>query len=87
MKVISIEEDAFYALLDKVYNHLNERGKNLDNPWIGQEKAMEILHIKSKTTLQKLRDEGEIVYTQPQKKIILYHFDSLMTYLDRYKSK
>lgn len=43
---------------------------------------MEILHIKSKTTLQKLRDEGEIIFSQPQKKIILFHFDSLMEYLD-----
>ena len=32
---------------------------------------MEILSIKSKTTLQKLRDTGAITFTQPQKKIIL----------------
>jgi hypothetical protein len=42
---------------------------------------MEILNIKSKTTLQKLRDEGSITFTQPQKKIILYDHDSLLEYL------
>ena len=87
MKVISIEEDAFYALINKVYDHINEQEKKLVSPWVSPEKAMEILHIKSKTTLQKLRDKGDIIYTQPQKKIILYHFDSLLAYLDKYKSK
>lgn len=48
------------------------------------ERAMDILNIKSKTTLQKLRDEGSITFTQPQKKIILYDYDSIMKYLDNH---
>jgi len=45
---------------------------------------MELLGVKSKTTLQKLRDEGSIRFSQPQKKIILYDRDSVMDYLDKH---
>lgn len=40
--------------------------------WISREEAMQKLRITSKTTLQKLRDEGKIRFSQPEKKIILY---------------
>jgi hypothetical protein len=50
--------------------------KITEDKWISPEKAMEKLRIKSKTTLQKLRDEGRIRFTQPDKKIILYDSDS-----------
>ncbi len=42
------------------------------------------LHIKSKTTLQKLRNEGCIKFSQPVKKIILYDIDSLNEYLEKH---
>jgi len=42
---------------------------------------MGILKIKSTTTLQKLRDEGKIAFSQPQKKIILYDRDSINEYI------
>ena len=45
---------------------------------------MQLLNIKSKTTLQKLRDEGKIRFSQPQKKIILYDRDSIDTYLQQH---
>ena len=40
------------------------------------------LRVKSKTTLQKLRDEGKIRFSQPEKKIILYDLQSIYSYLD-----
>ena len=52
--------------------------------WISDEQAMQLLNIKSKTTLQKLRDEGKIRFSQPQKKIILYDRDSIDTYLQQH---
>ncbi len=41
-----------------------------------------MLRITSKTTLQKLRDEGKIRFSQPEKKIILYDVLSINKYLD-----
>jgi len=52
--------------------------------WINDEEAMTALNIKSKTTLQKLRDEGKIRFSQPQKKIILYDKSSIDEYLDKH---
>ncbi|RYZ84994.1 MAG: DNA-binding protein, partial [Proteobacteria bacterium] len=46
-----------------------------------------LLKIKSKTTLQKLRDEGKIRFSQPQKKLILYDRDSINTYLEQNAKK
>jgi hypothetical protein len=43
---------------------------------------MKMLRIKSKATLQKMRDEGHIRFTQPEKKIILYDVESINAYLE-----
>ena len=48
---------------------------------------MTMLRIKSKTTLQKLRDEGKIRYTQPEKKIVLYDRQSIEDYLNDFTYK
>lgn len=53
-------------------------GAKPHNKWIDGEEAMQVLRIKSKTTLQKLRDEGKIRFSQPEKKIILYVRDSFL---------
>lgn len=41
-----------------------------------------MLRIKGKATLQKMRDEGRLRFTQPEKKIILWReFDVLVIYI------
>ncbi|HZJ21505.1 MAG TPA: hypothetical protein VFD35_14285 [Pricia sp.] len=84
MQVVCLQEEAFYALFDKVVEYIES--KREDNPfkWIDGEEAMGLLKIKSTTTLQKLRDEGNIRFTQPQKKIILYDRNSISDYLEKY---
>ncbi|AUD02171.1 helix-turn-helix domain-containing protein [Spirosoma pollinicola] len=83
MQVICLEDKAFYALIDEVVARLKEKqGQELDK-WVSGEQAMQLLNIKSKTTLQTLRDEGKIRFSQPQKKIILYDRDSINTYLEQ----
>jgi len=81
MEVICLQDEAFYQLIEEVVERLKEKQNITQDKWISPERAMEILNIKSKTTLQKLRDEGSITFTQPQKKIILYDYDSLLEYL------
>lgn len=41
-----------------------------------------MLHISSKTTLHKYRDDGSIRFTQPSKKLILYDRDSILEFLN-----
>lgn len=85
MEVICLQDEAFYKLIEEVVDRIKEKQNVTQDKWVSPERAMEVLNIKSKTTLQKLRDTGEITFTQPQKKIILYDYDSLMNYLDNYK--
>lgn len=82
MQVICLEEKAFYELVEQVVSRLKEKNNIVRDKWLSNEEAMRLLNIKSKTTLQKLRDEGRIRYTQPDRKIILYDRDSIDTYLE-----
>ncbi|MEX0315157.1 MAG: helix-turn-helix domain-containing protein [Allomuricauda sp.] len=77
MQVVCLQEDAFYTLFDKVVEHIDVKRKEAPAKWIDGKEAMGILKISSKTTLQKLRDDGKIRFSQPQKKIILYDRDSI----------
>jgi hypothetical protein len=83
MEVICLQEEAFYELVETVVNRLSANTPEVVKKWIGTEETMEFLNIKSKTTLQKLRDEGLIRFTQPQKRIILYDRESLESYLNQ----
>jgi hypothetical protein len=83
MEVICLEDEAFYALIDRVVSRIKEKEGIKEDKWISTEEAMAKLRIKSKTTLQKLRDEGKIRFSQPEKKIILYDLQSIYSYLDQ----
>lgn len=84
MQVICLEEKAFYELVEQVVERLKEKNNVTHDKWVSNEEAMRLLNIKSKTTLQKLRDEGKIRFTQPEKKIILYDRDSIDAYLEKH---
>jgi hypothetical protein len=83
MEVICLEDAAFYALIDKVVERIKEQNNIREDKWISGQEAMQKLRISSKTTLQKLRDEGKIRFSQPEKKIILYDSESIQAYLEQ----
>lgn len=83
MNVICLEDQALYALVDEVVRKIGEKHSEPVDRWVDDVEAMRLLNIKSKTTLQKLRDEGKIRYSQPQRKIILYDRKSIEQYLDK----
>lgn len=82
MEVICLEDAAFYSLIEKVVDRIKEKNNIPQDKWISGTEAMQRLRISSKTTLQKLRDEGKIRYSQPEKKIILYDSASIDSYLE-----
>ena len=84
MQVICLDEPAYFALIDKVMDYVRLKHEVKEDKWISGEEAMKKLRITSKTTLQKLRDEGKIRFTQPEKKIILYDLDSINGYLGKH---
>lgn len=84
MNVICLEDAAFYELIDKVYDHLNEKLNVKQEKWISEDEAMRRLNKASKTTIKKYRDEGRLRYTQPDRKAILYDADSIDEYLEKH---
>lgn len=83
MEVICLEEEAFYKLFEKVVQHVSTKQKDEPFKWIDGDEAMQLLNISSKTTLQKLRDEGKIRFSQPQKRVIVYDRNSIDDYLEK----
>ena len=84
MEVICLQDEAFYALIEQVVERVKEKQNIKGDKWISAEEAMQKLRIASKTTLQKLRDEGRIRFSQPEKRHILYDIDSINRYLEKY---
>jgi len=82
MEVICLETEAFYTLLERVVDHLEGQSSEKQDKWISTEEAMSLLGIKSKTTLQNYRNNGDIRYTQPRKKLILYDRESILDFLE-----
>lgn len=66
MEVICLEDDAFFALVEKVVERLREKNNTKGNKWLSKEEAMKRLNITSHTTLQKFRDEGRIRFLSLQ---------------------
>ena len=82
LNIICLESEAFYALVEEVVDRMKEKSDVQHDKWISDEEAMQILRITSRTTLQKLRDEGNIRFSQPTCKLILYDRDSILQYLE-----
>lgn len=85
MEVICLETKAFYDLVDKVVKQMKgiESGSKQDK-WVSEKEAMRLLRVTSKTTISQLRNNGDIRFSQPRKKIILYDTDSINEYLEKH---
>jgi hypothetical protein len=64
-------------LIDAVITRIRDKENIQQEKWISTEETMRMLRISSKTTLQKMRDEGKFCFSHPQRKIILYDIDSI----------
>jgi hypothetical protein len=84
VEVICLQTEAFYSLIEEVVGRIKESEGITVDKWINDTEAMRLLNIKSRTTLQSLRDNGEIRFSQPMKKVILYDRDSINSYLEKH---
>lgn len=81
----NIDNDAFDELVIRLVSEVKRQlNAQPHRKWLSPEEAMDILRIKSKTTLQKLRDEGRIRFSQPEARVILYDRDSIDAYLEKH---
>ena len=82
MNIICLEDAALYELVEQISLRILAKDAKQDK-WISCSEAMKMLRIKSKTTIQRYRDEGKIRFTQPDKKVILYDLESIQLFLEK----
>jgi hypothetical protein len=84
-EVIRIESGAFIRLIEEVVSYMKKsQGQPEANRWIPADEAKLMLGITSNTSLQRLRDEGRIRFSQPMHKVILYDRASIEAYLEQH---
>ncbi|WP_459211994.1 hypothetical protein [Aquimarina rhabdastrellae] len=82
-KVIVFEEEAFFKMLEEVVSYVSKLKQLQPKPeWISEEELKQLLNIRSKSQIWKLRTENKIVYSQPSKKLILYSRKSVENYIN-----
>lgn len=86
LEVICLETDAFYDLVDKVVDKMMAERKE-QAEWLSVDEAMNLLKITSRTTLQKLKNEGHVKFTQPMKKLTLFSRKSILAYLEKHSKE
>lgn len=87
MHVISIEEQSFYELLDKLYERFEEKYGKQESEWVDEKEAMQILNIRSKSTLSSYRNQDLIRFSQSSRKLILYHKPSLIAFIESHANR
>ena len=81
MNVICLEDRAFDALVLEIIKKVAEQLPQKDEAWISAQEAMMLLRIRSKTTLQKLKDQGKIKFSRVSNKLIMYDKKSIENFL------
>lgn len=81
LKVITIESEAFYALVEEIIQRV---GAQKPPRWIREQEAMELLGCSSKSHLWSLRTNLKVDYFQDpdHPKLILYDRESIERYLE-----
>ena len=85
MDVIVISSEAYRVMLAEIKKIVRETVKEVANPksdWIGEKEALDLLGVKSKTTLQNLRDSQEFKFSK-HGRIIRYSNKSILEFLER----
>jgi len=85
MDVIVIDSEAYKMLLSEITKTVKDTVKEVAHPrsdWIGEKEAMVLLGVKSKTTLQNLRDSQEFKFSK-HGRIIRYSRESILEFLER----
>ena len=81
MEIIIFEKEAYWKHIHEVLKRLKDTQKP-EKKWINEAEAMELLGVRSKSEMWKMRTKGKIRYSQPSRKIIKYDKQSILKYLD-----
>lgn len=82
---ICLDPEILINLIEAAIQQYCEQ-QGITEKWIGPEEAMSILKIRSKTTLQRLREEKVIRSSQPGPKTVLYDRSSIIRYIEKHSN-
>lgn len=86
MKVIVFQDEAYQNLLKDIESMI-QKAVNTSSPkkkekeWITESEAKDLLGFRSKTKMQQLRDDREIVFSQ-HGRTIMYSRKSIQAFLE-----
>ena len=90
MNVIVLDSEAYarlkYELFQEMKNSVKvafeEIGEARTSDWISQEEARKLLNYSSRTSWQKLRDSGKIIWSK-EGRLIQYSRKSIESYIEK----
>lgn len=84
MKVIVFEEQAYYKLVDEIKKAVKDAASEMktEKEWLSTEEAKSLLGFRSKSKMQQLRDNGDIVFSQ-HGRTIKYSRKSILEFLEK----
>lgn len=83
--LLVVDQDSLRQIIEEILQSIPQQ--NSEKEWLSQDEAMSFLNLKSKTSMQKIRDCSEVEFSQPMKKVILYRRSSLLAYLEKHSRK
>lgn len=78
------KQDLYY-LIDQILSYVRECQN--EQPWIDQQEALNLLGLRSRGALARLRNKGLIEYSKPSPKIIRYNRKSILNYIEKSRKK
>lgn len=82
---IIIDRFDLEQLIDSVITYVKRTQLETNSDWVSSTDAMRLLNLKSQVSLYQLRISGEITYSQPKRKVILYSRTSILAYLAKHQ--
>ncbi len=80
INIICLESPALKALVKQLAIEIKS---DPADDWVNEKEAMAILDIASKTTFQKYRDGGEIIFSILTGKKYLYRKSSILAFIEK----
>lgn len=82
--VICLQQPALKRLVDELLQYVDEKYSQPREKWVNSETAMQLLNIRSRTTLAEIRDSGAIRFSNPSSKNLLYDRTSIEAYIEKH---
>ncbi|MCW3127766.1 MAG: hypothetical protein JWO03_3424 [Bacteroidetes bacterium] len=82
-QILYLDQLQMEVLADMIINHIEKRIALRREEWIDIQEVMQLLKVSSKSTIQTLRDTGQLTISRINSKTILYSRLSVEDYIKK----